>query len=204
VKRISPALVVATVAVVLSAAGGAVAASQITGRQIKNSSLTGADVRNKSLTPADFRGTVRGRTGPAGPQGAAGAPGPAGPQGPAAAAITDIIGTPVGMCSGDPGGDCQVGFAFAQCPDGQVITGGGFDYTDDKAATNSSVVVNDVDITGSAWIVVMVNYGDAADLFATARCLPGTSVPGGAQAQGLSRRDVRVRVQRLRARMAKR
>jgi hypothetical protein len=211
-KRISPALVVATVAVVLAGAGGAVAASQITGNQVenssltgadvKNSTLTGADVRNRSLTPADFKGSVSGPAGPAGPQGVAGPVGPQGPPGPHA--ITDIIGTPVEMCDGDSRGECRIGFAVAQCPDGQVITGGGFGSGEERPPFNNSVIVNDVDETGTAWIVVMVNYGDAANMFATARCVPGTSTPGAAQAGGLSRRDVRARVQRLRAKLNQR
>lgn len=72
---------IAVGALVLAMAGGAVAATQITGKDVKNGSLTGADVRNKSLTAADFRGGKVGATGPAGAQGAQGAQGPQGPQG---------------------------------------------------------------------------------------------------------------------------
>ena len=81
------ALIVSVVALVFSMAGGAVAASVITGRQIKNSSLTGADIKNRSLTTSDLSTKTRtgltGKTGPAGPAGAVGATGPAGSQGPA-------------------------------------------------------------------------------------------------------------------------
>ena len=66
---------VITVVAVLALAGGAFAASQITGKQIKNSTITSKDVKNKSLTKSDFKGSVRGARGPAGP---AGSEGPAG------------------------------------------------------------------------------------------------------------------------------
>ncbi len=76
--RISPAMVVAMLALFAALTGTAVATTSalITGKQIKNGSITGADVKNKSLTPRDFRGSVRGPQGPPGPQGAAGALGP--------------------------------------------------------------------------------------------------------------------------------
>jgi hypothetical protein len=77
----SPALVVAMLALFVGLTGTAVSATSalITGKQIKNSSITGLDVKNKSLTPKDFRGSVRG------PRGLTGLQGPQGPQGPAGA-----------------------------------------------------------------------------------------------------------------------
>jgi hypothetical protein len=88
----SPALMVATVALVAGMAGSATAASLITGKQIKNESLTGADVKDGSLKTRDLaRGArndlagergPRGRSGPAGAVGASGPAGPAGPAGP--------------------------------------------------------------------------------------------------------------------------
>jgi hypothetical protein len=88
----TPAFVVAIIALVFAMAGGAVAASKITGKDIARNAVTGKHVKDRSLTPKDFRGSVRGPrglTGPAGPAGAqgpkglAGARGPIGPQGPA-------------------------------------------------------------------------------------------------------------------------
>jgi hypothetical protein len=60
----------------LAGAGGATAAGVITGAQVRDSSLTGRDIKNRSLTRHDFRGSVRGRTGPAGERGPVGPPGP--------------------------------------------------------------------------------------------------------------------------------
>ena len=84
--RVSPAMVVAMLALFVALTGTAVATTSalITGIQVKNNSLTGADVKNKSLRPIDFRGSVRGPRGlrgVAGPQGAAGTQGVQGIQG---------------------------------------------------------------------------------------------------------------------------
>ena len=81
--RVSPAMVVAMLALFVALTGTTVAASSalITGRQIQNGSITGADVKNRSLTPRDFRGSVRGPRGLRGLPGATGAAGAAGAKG---------------------------------------------------------------------------------------------------------------------------
>jgi Collagen triple helix repeat (20 copies) len=81
--RVSPAMLVAMLALFASLTGTAVATTSalITGKQIRNNSITGADVKNRSLTPRDFRGSVRGPRGPRGPQGLQGLQGPQGIQG---------------------------------------------------------------------------------------------------------------------------
>jgi hypothetical protein len=88
--RVSPAFVVALIALFVALSGAAVATTtamisgagikdnSITGSDVKNSSITTDDVKDKSLTPADFRGSVRG---PAGEPGPAGAQGPKGETG---------------------------------------------------------------------------------------------------------------------------
>lgn len=63
---------VAGMAFIAVIGGTAYAASQITGKDVKNSSLTGKDVKNKSLTKADFKGSVAGAQGPQGARGAQG------------------------------------------------------------------------------------------------------------------------------------
>jgi hypothetical protein len=90
--RVSPAMIVAMLALFVALSGTAVATTSalITGRQIQNSSITGLDVKNRSLRPIDFRGSVRG---PRGLRGLTGATGPAGPPGPASgAAGGDLTG----------------------------------------------------------------------------------------------------------------
>ena len=80
--RVSPAMVVAVLALFVAVGGSADAAKRlITGRDIKNASITGLDVKNKSLTAADIRGQLRGSRGPVGPPGPTGAQGTQGPQG---------------------------------------------------------------------------------------------------------------------------
>jgi hypothetical protein len=76
------AVVVAVVALVLSAGAGATAAQLITGKQIKNNTVTTKDIKNRTLKAKDLslgaKNKLRGLTGPAGPVGATGATGAAG------------------------------------------------------------------------------------------------------------------------------
>lgn len=97
-RHLSYANVVASVALFAAlGTGGAYAATQLTGKNIKNESLTGADVKNRSLTGSDVKDSSltgldlkNGSVGPSdlsasaktsGPAGPAGAPGPAGAKG---------------------------------------------------------------------------------------------------------------------------
>lgn len=79
------AVVVAVIALVLSAGAGATASLLISGKQIKNNTVTTADIKNRTLKAKDLsrgaKSKLRGATGPAGPQGATGPAGPAGLQG---------------------------------------------------------------------------------------------------------------------------
>lgn len=89
IRAITPATVIASLALLFALSGTAVAGALITGANVKNNSLSGLDilneslgtkdVRNGSLLPKDFKAGAL----PAGPQGPAGPAGPAGPQGPA-------------------------------------------------------------------------------------------------------------------------
>lgn len=89
--RNTPALLIATGALLLSATGGAVAAGMITGDDIKNGTVTTKDVKNETLRLDDISAAAeaalqgaqggQGDPGPAGPAGPAGPPGPTGPAG---------------------------------------------------------------------------------------------------------------------------
>jgi hypothetical protein len=85
--RVSPAMIVAMLALFVALTGTAVATTSvlITGKQIKNGSITGLDIKNKSVTSKDIKGQLRGArglrgltgaTGAKGDKGDAGAPGP--------------------------------------------------------------------------------------------------------------------------------
>jgi hypothetical protein len=101
VRRPSPAMVVACIALLVALGGTSVAAvsqvarnsvgtaqlrdNAVTTPKIKNSAVTSEKVRNRSLLRVDFApGQLpAGPTGPQGPAGPAGGQGPAGPAGPA-------------------------------------------------------------------------------------------------------------------------
>src|SRR5919109_5614485 len=88
--RPSPALVVATLALVFALTGTGIAAvaalprNSVGTRQLRNNSVVSSKVRNHSLLSRDFkRGQLpRGPIGPIGPIGPTGPAGPRGPQGP--------------------------------------------------------------------------------------------------------------------------
>lgn len=142
-KRPSPAMVVALVALFSSLAGGATAAKLISGKQIANNSITGKDVRKNSLTSKhvrkllvkDFRKDQLSslqRAGEPGPPGPAGPEGPAGPQGqtgdkgdkgdPGADAFGTLTyrrSSPVSVAGGGHGQ------TYVACPAGTHPVGGG-------------------------------------------------------------------------------
>ena len=85
-RRPSPALVLASVALVLALAGTGYAATalptnSVSATQLKRNSVASAEVRDRSLTQKDFRDPLRGAKGPTGPAGATGATGVAGARG---------------------------------------------------------------------------------------------------------------------------
>lgn len=160
-KRLTPGVVLGTLALVIVMTGSAVGARLITGKQIKNSSITGKDVKNKSLTKSDFRGSVRGPrglTGAQGPPGATGAPGPS-----AVSNLTDTFGT-ITVAAGDVDG------GTLPCDDGQKIVSGGFEYTAPDG--KGRIVASEASETLDGWVVVLDNSEstEAATLGADALC----------------------------------
>ena len=83
-------LLVAGLMLALSFGSGALAASMITGKQIKDGTVTTKDVKNRTLTVKDFNRRTKAKlTGPQGPKGDQGDPGLQGLQG-----IQGIQGVP--------------------------------------------------------------------------------------------------------------
>lgn len=151
IRRPSPALVVASLALLLSLGGSAYAAVAIAPgsvgtRQLKNSAVTSeklasgavtaGKVKPYSLLSQDFApGQLpAGQQGPAGPQGPAGAAGPlgtagaAGPQGPAGAigpqGPAGVSGYQV-ITSTSPTSAASSKAVAANCPAGESVLGGG-------------------------------------------------------------------------------
>lgn len=89
-RRPSPGLVVATMALILACAGSATAGSLISSKQIKNNSIKSADIKNRSIKGIDLHKSaipttagsgIAGANGTTGAKGNDGAPGPIGPKG---------------------------------------------------------------------------------------------------------------------------
>jgi hypothetical protein len=107
--RLSPAMVIACLALALPlggtafAAGARLAPGSITSREVKNHSLLAVDFKSGQL-PRGPRGFA-GDTGPAGPAGPAGAAGPAGPAGPSGASnVKWALVKPDGTIASQSGG----------------------------------------------------------------------------------------------------
>lgn len=134
IPSLSPATVIASIALFVSLSGTAMAGILITGANVKNGTLTGVDVKNESLGTVDIRnGSLRpidfkGGKLPAGPQGPAGPAGPSGPQGPAgqpgAAGVSGYEVVSESRTVHAPFGAVSLNTS-ATCPQGKVVVGGG-------------------------------------------------------------------------------
>jgi hypothetical protein len=151
-KRPSPALIVSCIAVFLAFTGGAVAASKIGGKQIKDGSITGKDIRNDSLTAKDIAGQLQGPRGPAGqrgPQGPAGSGGSGG-----AGGVNVSYQAAEGTLSED-----GLESVDALCPPGQVAVGGGYVVTPPVTVRRSEPGEGG-DRPGGSWTVLFEVDGD--------------------------------------------
>jgi hypothetical protein len=170
IRAITPATVIASLALLFALSGTAVAGALITGKNVKNNSIAGIDilneslgskdVRNGSLLPKDFKaGSLpAGQQGPAGPPGPPGAPGAQGAPG-----QNGVSGLEIVYENTLNNSDTQKS-VMATCPAGKkVIAGGGYAYTGgafpDQVAlvasfpTNSHwrVVAHETDVFVGAW-----------------------------------------------------
>ena len=111
--RTALTIIVAVVALVVSAGAGATAARLITGKDIKNGTVTSADVKNKSLKAKDF--SARAKSKLRGPTGATGATGATGPQGAPGISGFEVVTRTVSI----PGVLSGTGTVAAACPAGK-------------------------------------------------------------------------------------
>lgn len=109
--RNTPAIIIATGALLLSATGGAVAASLITGADIKNGTVTTKDIKDETLTLGDISAgaedALQGATGPAGVSGWV-----------MVTVLSDSIATGTS------------GSVVVDCPAGKRLTGGMVDWSE--------------------------------------------------------------------------
>ena len=211
----SPSMVVALLALSVAMGGTAYAAIVITGTNVKDGSLRsvdiadgafgvqGRDVKDGSLGSNDLSALARASLkGNAGATGAAGAPGAAGATGPTGA--TGATGTAGSTGATGPAGPVVLNYvfsgsasvgagftqtAFASCPPGQSLTGGGggmlggqsegmlggppttLNYSYPSDSHDAGFVAN------NNWVVNATNNsGDTRSLFAYAICTTATSV----------------------------
>ena len=174
--RISPAMVVACIALAVALGGTSYAAlrlprNSVGTAQLRANSVTSSKIRNHTLLIRDFRsgqiprGPV-GETGPAGPPGPAGPAGPAGKQGPAG---------PQGPAGGAVGG------TIVRCPAGKRALGGGVLLGNPNAVSGDQIIENGpVNVSSSG------RYG----VLATGEVAKGWQ--GYARIGGDSKRTVRV------------
>jgi hypothetical protein len=163
-ERIANApMAVAFIAMLLSLTGSAVAAKVITGKQIKDSSITGKDVKDRSLSASDFNGSVQGAQGPAGPQGAQG------PQGPAGSAVAYAHVTyPGALLTLDQSRSKNIN-SISEGPDFVCI----------DAAVPVKNAIAAADFNGGGQPIA-----DAAVLYDTTGCPPGTDVQVATKLEG--------------------
>ena len=143
-RRFSPAMVVALIALFVALSGTAVAAAPlITGAQIKDKSIGFKDISNTAVA------RLRGRQGPMGSTGNDGLPGPPGPAGISGGfdptKVTYVLGTPTYVGVG------QVVSIAVACPAGtKAIAGGGFNSI---SRIGASLAAPD----GTGWLLIVYN-----------------------------------------------
>ena len=163
-KRITPAFVIAMLALFIALAGTATAGTAvlITGKQIKNGSIGVVDL---SATAKRALKGQRGPQGPPGQQGLSGLQGLQGLQGPAGPAggfnpakISYVTGPTVTVAAGD------IEWADAACPAGSKAVGGGY-------FASIAQVAADQTFGGNGWSVLINNDTSISlDVNATAVC----------------------------------
>ncbi len=131
-RRPSPAMVVACLALLVALGGTGYAASKLPANsvgtaQLQPNAVTSAKVKNATLLAADFKsGQIP--KGPAGPPGAQGPKGDTGAAGPAGPVDTSkLLGKTLTVVKTETVGAGTFDFESIDCPSGYEATGGGID-----------------------------------------------------------------------------
>jgi hypothetical protein len=148
--RPSPALVIATLALIFALTGTGIAAvaalprNSVGTKQLRNNSVVSSKVRNHSLLARDFRrGQLpRGPIGPIGPTGPTGPRGPAGPPGSSGSLAVSVREADAAVGPG------RRAFAIAACPSGQRTVGGGV-YLADSTPDNQDAIMRNAPVSSS-------------------------------------------------------
>jgi hypothetical protein len=148
--RPSPALVVATLALLFALTGTGIAAvaalprNSVGTKQLRNGAVVSSKVRNHSLLARDFR---RGQLprGPIGPIGPTGPAGPRGPQGPPGSSGNLSAAVREADAAVGPG---RRAFAIAACQSGQRAVGGGV-YLADSTPDNQDAIMRNAPVNST-------------------------------------------------------
>ena len=152
-RGVTPALIVAVVAVVFASVGGASAVTR------------DSDGPTVEKAGSVSKAAVRGPRGPRGPRGKTGKPGPQGP--PGIASTREALGPKVP--AGPSGSGENVKSSYAECPAGTIVTGGGHHAGVRDFVPESSM-------SGNGYFVIIVNTGPLdSEVQAQAICASGSS-----------------------------
>jgi hypothetical protein len=153
-RRPSPAVTIASVALFFSLAGTGLAASKY------------LITSTHQIKPNVLR-ALKGKQGPAGPAGVSGVAGAAGAAGAAGtsfttANVTTVEGAQITLCTFGTG-TCDLGTSTAVCPTGSVVLGGGWlgDIVDGTPATSEP-------LTNNQWTVTFTNESTVVGGYFTA------------------------------------
>src|SRR3954452_8414729 len=137
--RPSPAMVVAVLALFIAMAGTSYAAiklpaNSVGSKQIKTNAVVSSKIKDGSLTRKDFAASqlpagAQGLPGLTGAAGAPGAQGAQGPEGQPAVTFINVVSSATGT-----------GAQTANCPAGEIATGGGGDASTGLVATSRPVI----------------------------------------------------------------
>jgi len=176
-RRPSPAMVVALIALFVALSGGAAAGTYVAAKQRVAPSLVidraTASTARVAVTKAALRARLAqlhssGPRGPRGRRGPRGFRGPQGPAGPSGVAHTTSRNGPVAHMCAFGGGACSIGQSIALCPTGTVPIAGAWagDAPDPIfGATISASFPYPSNATPTGWAVVVVNDVNATASF---------------------------------------